>query len=30
MSSFLERWPPGPLAKEDGALILDQAGNRVG
>jgi arsenate reductase len=27
---LLERWPPGPLAKEDGSLILDEAGNRVG
>ena len=26
---LLERWPPGPLAKEDGELILDQQGNRV-
>ncbi len=27
---LLDRWPPGPLAKEDGSLILDEAGNRVG
>ncbi|MEZ5937106.1 MAG: arsenate reductase (glutaredoxin) [Hyphomonadaceae bacterium] len=27
---LLDRWPPGPLAKEDGALILDAAGRRVG
>jgi len=27
---LLERWPPGPLAKEDGSLVLDQDGKRVG
>jgi arsenate reductase len=27
---LLERWPPGPLAKEDGSPILDSEGNRVG
>lgn len=27
---LLERWPPGPLAKEDGGLILDTEGRRVG
>ncbi len=27
---LLERWPSGPLAKEDGELILDREGNRVG
>ncbi|MES1201299.1 MAG: arsenate reductase (glutaredoxin) [Pseudomonadota bacterium] len=27
---LLERWPPGPLAKEDGALILGGNGQRVG
>jgi arsenate reductase (glutaredoxin) len=27
---LLERWPPGPLAKEDGSLILDAEGRRVG
>lgn len=27
---LLERWPPGPLAKEDGSLILDAEGKRVG
>ncbi|HVY84357.1 MAG TPA: arsenate reductase (glutaredoxin) [Caulobacterales bacterium] len=26
---LLERWPPGPLAKEDGSLILDAEGKRV-
>jgi len=26
---LLDRMPPGPLAKEDGTLILDGAGNRV-
>jgi len=27
---LLDRLPPGPLAKEDGALIIDAAGQRVG
>ncbi|MEI4485728.1 arsenate reductase (glutaredoxin) [Frigidibacter sp. MR17.14] len=27
---LLDRLPPGPLAKEDGALIIDAEGNRVG
>ncbi|MEQ1753201.1 MAG: arsenate reductase (glutaredoxin) [Micropepsaceae bacterium] len=27
---LLERMPPGPLAKEDGSLILDAQGNRIG
>ncbi|NWH07884.1 MAG: arsenate reductase (glutaredoxin) [Alphaproteobacteria bacterium] len=27
---LLDRWPPGPLAKEDGSLILDEEGRRVG
>lgn len=27
---LLERWPPGPLAKEDGSLVLDASGKRVG
>lgn len=27
---LLERWPPGPLAKEDGSLVLDAEGRRVG
>jgi arsenate reductase len=27
---LLDRLPPGPLAKEDGSLIIDAAGNRVG
>ncbi|QQA41185.1 arsenate reductase (glutaredoxin) [Pelagovum pacificum] len=27
---LLDRWPPGPLEKEDGSLILDASGNRVG
>lgn len=26
---LLERMPPGPLFKEDGALLIDAAGNRV-
>jgi arsenate reductase len=27
---LLDRWPPGPLSKKDGSLILDERGNRVG
>ncbi len=27
---LLDRLPPGPLAKEDGALIIDAEGRRVG
>lgn len=27
---LLERLPPGPLCKEDGALIIDAEGRRVG
>lgn len=27
---LLDHLPPGPLAKEDGALIIDAEGNRVG
>lgn len=27
---LLERLPPGPLYKEDGALVIDAAGNRIG
>lgn len=27
---LLDRLPPGPFAKEDGALIVDADGNRVG
>lgn len=27
---LLDRLPPGPLAKEDGELIIDAAGRRVG
>jgi arsenate reductase (glutaredoxin) len=27
---LLDRWPPGPLAKEDGSLVLDKDGQRVG
>lgn len=27
---LLEAWPPGPLYKEDGAMILDAEGLRVG
>lgn len=26
---LLERWPKGPLAKEDGSLLIDANGNRV-
>ena len=26
---LLDHWPPGPLAKEDGQLIIDAHGNRV-
>ena len=26
---LLEKWPPGPFAKEDGELILDSDGQRV-
>ncbi len=26
---LLERWPPGPLYKEDGTLLLDAEGRRV-
>ena len=27
---LLERLPPGPMAKEDGTLLIDAQGNRVG
>jgi arsenate reductase len=27
---LLDRLPPGPFAKEDGALLIDEAGHRVG
>ncbi|WP_028115939.1 arsenate reductase family protein [Ferrimonas senticii] len=27
---LLDNWPPGPLFKEDGELVLDANGNRVG
>jgi arsenate reductase (glutaredoxin) len=27
---LLERWPPGPLQKEDGSPLIDAAGRRVG
>jgi arsenate reductase (glutaredoxin) len=27
---LLDRMPPGPVCKEDGTLIIDAAGNRVG
>jgi arsenate reductase len=27
---LLDRWPPGPFAKEDGSPLIDAAGNRVG
>jgi arsenate reductase (glutaredoxin) len=26
---LLERWPPGPLAKEDGSLLIDADGRRA-
>jgi arsenate reductase len=26
---LLDRWPPGPLHKEDGGLLIDAAGQRV-
>ena len=27
---LLEHWPPGPLHKEDGSLLIDASGQRVG
>ena len=27
---LLERWPPGPLYKEDGSPLLDAGGHRIG
>lgn len=27
---LLERWPPGPFLKEDGSLLIDAGGRRVG
>lgn len=27
---LLDRWPPGPFAKEDGAMLIDAQGKRVG
>ncbi len=27
---LLDKWPPGPLYKEDGAMVLDAEGRRVG
>ncbi len=27
---LLERWPPGPFAKEDGSPLIDAEGRRVG
>lgn len=27
---LLDRWPPGPLAKEDGSPLIDAEGRRVG
>lgn len=27
---LLDQWPPGPLYKEDGEMIVDEAGYRVG
>ena len=27
---LLDRWPQGPLYKEDGAVLIDEEGNRVG
>lgn len=26
---LMERWPPGPLFKEDGEIILDEQGTRI-
>ena len=26
---LMERWPPGPLFKEDGQIILDEQGTRI-
>jgi arsenate reductase (glutaredoxin) len=26
---LLDKWPPGPLYKEDGAMILDESGRRL-
>ncbi|CAM3715586.1 Arsenate reductase [Vibrio aerogenes CECT 7868] len=26
---LLEKWPPGPLVKEDGEVIIDENGNRL-
>ena len=27
---LLERWPPGPMAKEDGSPLIDAEGRRAG
>lgn len=27
---LIERWPPGPFEKEDGSLLIDAEGRRVG
>jgi hypothetical protein len=27
---LLDRWPPGPFAKEDGSPLIDDEGSRVG
>jgi len=27
---LLDRWPPGPFHKDDGTLLIDKEGNRVG
>ena len=27
---LIDRWPPGPFAKEDGELVIDAEGKRVG
>ncbi|MEL6648527.1 MAG: arsenate reductase (glutaredoxin) [Pseudomonadota bacterium] len=27
---LLDHWPPGPYAKEDGEMIIDREGNRIG
>lgn len=27
---LLDRWPPGPFSKEDGELLIDREGRRVG
>ena len=27
---LLEKWPPGPFAKEEGELLINEAGDRIG